>query len=312
MTESGITVSSLPAGEIIPAALFLLIGLILIVAGARVLRAAVAAVGLVVGTVIGLSLGAALDLGVPAWAPAITGGIVLAVIAAIVYRLAIMSTLVAMLAIALPMGVWTVASRGWVNFGPMGPLPAAVPEADLDRVRDATAGLPPELAEALGPILNGSPSFGSSEVVSEEIGRRVGAGLNTVSDQMGLSESSKTRLMGIGDGTVALVRSGLEHWHVSPPKLRLSLLAAALLGALSGLLLATTTRAFSARFVTAAFGAAIVLGSAWLLAARLDVLPPADAAAPILRWWPLGWLALATIGMAIQLRFRPAPTDKTA
>ncbi len=303
--------SSLPAADVVLVVLAVLLSAVVCFAGARILRTAFALLGLLTGGMIGWTIAAGLDLGqTPDWAVAIAAGLVFALIASLAYRLAVSLVFSLLLATGGGALMLAAADQGWFDPGPErvmvteedGPRGGFVqggPDDGSVEV-DPTAGLPPELAEALKPILEQQAAGTPLDRMAERA--------KDLPDQMGMSDAQRERAREVGQVLTSGAKAAWGRWTGAPHKLRLAILAAGLLGALIGLIVSSFSPHVSAVFVTSAAGGAAMLAGGMVLAASFAV--PIGDFGPVtpLRW--LVWNAgLVLVGAAIQFKFRKRTTD---
>ena len=102
-----------------------------------------------------------------------------------------------------------------------------------------------------------------------------------------------------------------DWWDRIPSSSHPTIIGAAIVGLLGGLLIGTLAPAVSAMIVTGFTGAALVLTGFTMILARVGAVesPASGGAAP---WLLLVWLVLSIIGLAVQWTFRPKPADRPA
>ncbi|MHC4217528.1 MAG: hypothetical protein ACYSU7_03640 [Planctomycetota bacterium] len=292
-----------PWPAVIPVVLMLLVGLVLWVAGRRVLRTSFAAAGLILGGVLGWAatdLDVVAAMTVPAWVFAVVGSVLAAIVFAAAYRMVLAGSIALLLATLAPLGVWTAAELGALPLQggetvAQKPLFAGTttattnePATDLDRWLEDVFGVPGEEP----------PPAGDEEPAP------------VPAPAEGEADANPWRQWWDNAADV-LVSVPVTIWQETPEPLRWSVVAAAAVGGLLGLVLGAAAPSFSASVVTALGGSVIMISSAWTLAARLEAPPdrwlPTTPKA-ILAWW----IALSVIGLGIQWMLRARRADKSA
>src|SRR5688572_18587965 len=97
------SIQSMPLAGVVPAFALLVAGVVLWLAGRRVLRGAFVLMGLLLGALVGLLLDHDGQSGMPGWVLPTLCGVVLAVVAAITYRMAAAIMLAVVLGLACPL-----------------------------------------------------------------------------------------------------------------------------------------------------------------------------------------------------------------
>ena len=92
-----------------PVALLVVVGLLLWIAGRRVLRAGLIMIGLGVGGVVGWLLGDSIKMGVQPWVVMGIGAMVIAVVAALSYRVTVVASLATICGLLAPLAVLTLS-----------------------------------------------------------------------------------------------------------------------------------------------------------------------------------------------------------
>ena len=299
------TIVELPPPGLIPVVLLLLVGLVLWAAGRRVLRTGFAAAGLIFGGVMGYAAGGldiVAQMQLPAWVFAAVAAVVAALVFAAAYRLVLAAVIALLLAALAPLSVWTAAEMGALPVKGGGsvtqePLfagslqqPNAEPATDLDRWLEEMFGTPGAPGEETEPVINEQdPVLPPPDDDAEA---------NVWSQWW-----ARARAV-----FVDLFRTA---WKKSPEPLRWSVVAAAAVGGLLGLVLGAAAPAISAAVVTALGGSGIMLTSSLTLATRVEALQgswmPSTPTA-----WLAWWVALAVIGLGIQWMLRTKRADKPA
>jgi hypothetical protein len=302
MEELTQTILELPWPGLIPVGLLLLVGLLLWAAGRRVLRTGFGAAGLVLGGVLGWAAGG-LDvvaaMNVPAWVFAAVAAVVAALIFAAAYRLVLAAAVAVLLAALAPLAVWTASEVGAVRLGG-------------------------QEAVAQQPLLRGSPADEGGEPTND-LERWVEEVLGTGGDRsepvIGEEETPAPPPEGDDDTGVwrawwdsaseVLIELPRRVWTETAGPLRWTILAAAAVGGLLGLVLGAAAPAFSAAVVTALGGSMIMLASAWTLAAKVQ-LPQGPWVPTTPTAWLIWWLVLSVIGLGVQWTLRARRADKPA
>ena len=299
------TILELPPPGLIPVVLLLLVGLVLWAAGRRVLRTGFAAAGLIFGGVMGWAAGG-LDIvarmQVPAWVFAAVAAVVAALIFAAAYRLVLAAVIALLLAALAPLSVWTAAEMGALPMrgggpGAQEPLFASSlqqsdtgPDTDLDRWLEEMFGTPGVPVEETEPVIDEQDR---TPPPPDDDGEA-----NVWSQWW-----TNARVV-----FVDLLRTG---WKKSPEPLRWSVVAAAAVGGLLGLVLGAAAPSLSAAVVTALGGSGIMLTSSLTLATRVEALQgPWMPTTPTA--WLAWWVAIAVIGLGIQWMLRAKRADKPA
>jgi hypothetical protein len=298
------TILELPPPGLIPVVLLLLVGVVLWAAGRRVLRTGFAAAGLIFGGVMGYAAGGldiVAQMQLPAWVFAAVAAVVAALIFAAAYRLVLAAVIALLLAALAPLSVWTAAEMGALPMrdGPVTQEPLfggslqqadAGPATDLDRWLEEMFGTPDTPDEKAEPVVD------EQEPVPVTPDDAAGANVWT-------QWWTKARAV-----FVDLFRTA---WKKSPEPLRWSVVAAAAVGGLLGLVLGAAAPSFSAAVVTALGGSGIMLTSGLTLVTRLESLQgPWMPSTPTA--WLAWWTAIAVIGLGIQWMLRAKRADKPA
>jgi hypothetical protein len=300
MSDVSQTIHDLPLGSWIPIILLVICGLALWAAGGRLLRPAFGALGLVVGAAAGGILGTAVNFGLPAWMIAILGGLVLGGTALLAYRLAVAAGLAMVLAIALPLALWSMA--------------------DPEAVREMAGGGPQDHPTAIA----GEVAEPERDELDEWIKDITGQGADEAPDQAagedspgdeGARDPSPLDLARQVDEARNLADQLLEKaqalWESTPVEWRGRLIGAAVVGGVIGLLLGTLAAGLSASLVTSFGGTLMWLTGVWAGASRLGISEePWLPRGPLM--WLVLWVVLAVIGLAIQWTIRPREDDKSA
>src|SRR5436190_3997155 len=118
MSDLSRTIQSLPWSGLVPVALLVVVGLLLWIAGRRVLRAGLIMIGLGVGGVVGWLLGDSIKMGVQPWVVMGIGAMVIAVVAALSYRVTVVASLATICGLLAPLAVLTLSQSNVANADP--------------------------------------------------------------------------------------------------------------------------------------------------------------------------------------------------
>jgi small subunit ribosomal protein S3 len=305
-------ISDLPYSGLIPVILVLVIGLLLWLAGRKVLRLAFASIGLLLGGALGWTIAAGFDLSINPWVAALAGGIILAVILVIAYRFAVAGLMALALGIACPLALYTVAQIGGVKFeSAPGERDKAEELADAasEKLEDLKDDAKEKLEEAKEKL---DDMTAAKEKIGEELMEQAASMKDKIQEKAPkLDEQTQAKVDEARHAAQELLDAGKAKWDGAPPRLRTSMMFSAAIGAVLGLLIAAFAASFSATVVTSLAGSLLVLGSGWVTATRLGVpegpwLPSTPAA------WLVFWAVLWVIGLGVQWTFRRRPADKPA
>lgn len=308
LSELNQAFQDVPVAGLVPLLLLVVIGLVLWAAGRRVLRAALTAAGLLVGGGIGWGLGRAIAIdGIDPWIPAAIVALAAGCFAALAYRVAVAGALALVCAVTGPasvvmlgeiQGVETSEATATASadtaprvYGEIGTEP---PGDTADEADDA----PDEASDWLFRGAAGEMATG------EAVERMTEVGVSS----LGLDEAERARLEEARGAARGVVDAFIAWWESTPQKLRPAIIAAAVSGAVVGLLFGTLAAGLSASVVSAFGGSLVWLGGVRLLLGRLgepiaDVLPTTTISLLLV------WLIISLVGVAIQWTFRPKPTD---
>lgn len=303
-----------PAALILPA-MALVAGLLLWAAGRKVLRWAIAAVGLLIGAVIGLAIGAA--LGIPGWIPAIILGAIAAIVAGVASRLAVAIGLAVVLGLGLPALTWTVADLMGTHQLPT--VRDTPDEATLEEPKSIEDDLFGWIREGPGAFF---PDAGDGDVESQDSDITTLAtpddvrdGIDSATDTLesiGITkEEAEAQLEIARDFFRELTEAITDVWNQAPEGLQKLLILTAALGVLLGLVLGIFASKISTSIVTAFGGAALWMVAGLLIAGGLGAplaehLPDSNVA------WTAAWIVISVIGLAIQWTAFRKPADKPA
>jgi hypothetical protein len=327
MDELSQQVGSLPWSGIIPVLLCLGAGAALWACGARILRPALALLGAAAGGLAGWTLGDALlpglGIGVPGWAVGAAAALVMGFIAWASFRIALAFALAGIFALAAPLGVLAAAEAGLIRaddspWAYQSTPPAVVTReegslyffddakdaasaASLKRpVDDPTRGLPGDLL----PFVQQALSLSASDTGDSAI-----KGASELATGIELSESMQQHVDQAQGVAQELLDAAQERWERTPEGLRPTLLGAAIVGAILGLVIGGVLAKTAAIVLTAAAGGGLVLAAGSVLIGQWGLngawMPPSSGA------WAGLWLITTGAGAVIQFMLRPRPADKS-
>lgn len=313
MEDLSQTMSEIPWPGLVPVALLLFVGLVLWVAGRRVLRTSFAAAGLVAGGSLGW-MAADLDvlarINPPAWALAVAGAFLLAIFAALLYRLVLAASIAVLLGTLCPLTLWAAVELDGIRINPsddgmtQSPLYASQLQdadegavTDLDGLVEWVLALPGGRAETAQDTEDAPDATEAAEPAGE------------AGDETTERSWSEWREWWQHITLVARELPGTV-WESSTGPVRWSLLASAAVGTLLGLLLGAAAPVFSAAVVTSLGGSIMLLGSAWTLAT--SVVPQGWWMPGTPTQWLIWWLAFSIIGLVVQWTLRARRADKPA
>ena len=252
----------------------LAVGIVLWATGGWVLRSAVGAMGLGLGGLLGMIIWEQTHIG-PAWVAPVVGGIVVACVALLAYKLLAAALLTITLAILGGSVAWTVLH---------------LTEAEVP---------PPPVAGLFGlPVDNLTPDSPDDTTVSTYSQRSIlPVSFPPVISQRAMDLANHEKLMPFR-----------EAWESMPPDPRLTVLAAAGIAALAGLILSTFFTTAAAVLLTATAGAGLVLTALPRLMDHWSIAPEwlggSTAGSAIV----LAWLGATVIGLVLQGLTRPRLT----
>ncbi len=297
-----------PAGLILPA-VALVAGLLLWAAGRKVLRFAIAAVGLVIGASIGWAIGEA--LGVPSWIPALILGAIAAIVAGVASKLAVAVGLAIVLGLGLPALTWTIADlTGNYQLPEITQTPeeATLEESPpddgslFDWINDGPGAFLPEIAAGTQPT-------DPAELVTPQ---EIKDAIEDTADSLGITkEDAEQQLEIAADFFRELTTAITDIWDQAPDDLQKLLILTAALGVLLGLVLGIFATKISTSIVTSFGGAALWMIAALIIAGGLGAplaehLPTSNVA------WSAAWIVISVIGLAIQWTAFRKSADKPA
>jgi len=309
-----------PIAGIVALTVLAFAGLILWAAGQRALRWSLALIGGSFGATLGWSLAMQINLPTHPGIAASIGALGLALLAALSARLLVAGTMGTLAGLVAPLGVWTAVEFGWIEGPPSSDTSRAAhmaPNSDDDaapindeitRWLEARHNHPQDshhhdLADSHESSPNGenAPDASQSPLAMQPL-------MPPLIDNFDLPPAAK---QGIDEarGVVArLLNQVNELWDKTPEHLRQLLVAAAIIGALAGLLVGALLPKLCAAFVTAFGGSLLWLASGRILLTRLE-LPVNSALPDSVHIWLLIWLIVACAGLFIQWTIRPKPAD---
>ncbi len=309
-------ITDLPLAGMIPVGLALIAGLLLWVAGRRILLGAFAAIGLILGGTAGWMIGELMGLGMQIWIPAVVGGIVFACVAALASRLVVAVAFALTLGIAAPLATMTLAQIGGSSdaqptqdqIAEPGDLAAQVPPGPrspdesipwFDKPPPDRSTQTPSEARPAGPPLD--PSLDSARDLAAE----------SLRESFEIPEQAQRYVDHIQHIAEQLAGALKAKWATTPASARPTVIASALSGLLVGMLLGALARGFSAVVVTAFSGSLLWLSCAWTLVSRAGLSEASwmpESSGSWLGWW----MGAAVIGLAIQWTMRRKRADKSA
>jgi hypothetical protein len=315
MNEATQAIQDTPALALLPAILLITAGLVLWIAGSRIVKAALAMLGGLLGVGLGMVLSEAMtgwlpEPGVPAWAAAGTLGLLLALVGALVSRLAIGLALALVGATAAPATV--LAVHAWTGPAPAGSAETAVvaggPETALLEADPDEPERDP-ISDWLFPDRDDEPAADEPAAEDEPAGTATDPLIDHLGEELGLGpDTARVVQEARGRAEQASARIG-EMWSETPEQIRPVMIGSSIVGFLVGLAVAALAQALSAMLVTASLGSFVALSGFSLLLTRLGVVEDAALAGSI-EWFLVLWLIISLIGLSIQWMFRPKRADK--
>jgi hypothetical protein len=289
MNDLSQTITDVPWIGLIPVLLLVMVGLLLWVAGRKVLPVCLAAIGLMIGAGVGWVIGDSITTGVAPWAVAALGAVVFALIGALAYRLAVMAALAAVFGLVAPLSVLTVNDLRMQQSG-------SISESMRTRVEEFKSVLQ-QHEETLDQAAE------EKSDVEQDLEK-----------QLGLSEKGQSNLADVRSVVERLIDGGKELWKKAPEKLQPVLAATAILGAFVGIIIGLLMPKLAAAVVTSMGGSALWLSGGHVLLTRLG---GGDAAwlPSTCTHWLVVWLITSCVGFGLQWFFRgkrAAPADKPA
>ena len=284
-------------------------GLLLWAAGRKVLRWAIAAVGLVIGASIGWAIGEA--IGVPSWIPALILGAIAAIVAGVASRLAVAVGLALVLGLGLPALTWTIADlTGQYDLPEIRQAPD---EAMLEEPEEVDGGLFDWINEGPGaflPDIEQEPEDVEPNALLTP--QEIKDAIDDTAESLGITkEDAEQQLEIAADFFRELTAAVADIWNQAPDSLQKLLILTAALGVLLGLVLGVFATKLSTAIVTAFGGAALWMVAALIIAGGLGAplaehLPTSNVA------WSAAWIVISVIGLVIQWTAFRKPADKSA
>lgn len=299
MSELPQSIQNMPLAGIVPAFALLVAGVVLWLAGRRVLRGAFILVGLLLGALAGLLIDHEDQSGMPGWVLPTLCAVVLAVIAAVTYRLAAAVMLALVLGIACPLSVIAI-NELQVQRG------SGVSAAGDERI---------EVDDSISDWIerHDDPETRQKAKASLQTARdQVTTRIDDLAAKYGLQDETAAGIDRLGNVCRAVADSILQRWNATPKRLKPMVSLSAIVGALSGLIIGLVMRRFSDCAVTALVGAAIWLSAAHVIAIRAGVSPDGPWFPKSTIVWLGAWLVVAIIGLAVQWTRKQSPADKPA
>lgn len=321
-------INDIPWVELAPLILAFVVGLVLLLAGRRVMRVAFTGVGLIVGAAIGWILAQSAALPVSDWIVIIVPALVIAALASLAYKLTIAVVMAIVLGIACPLALITAGDVGLYDM-PTGEAATDATDDDIETgespaLPEGLEGLelPPDVAEWLRDIakdeasnaanefLGIEPADAADEADAAREGEPADEGDESANGALNVAPEAQEHV----DRASAFVRDvyaeSRARWDSFPQSLRYNLMLSAAIGALLGLLLGALAPTMSTSVASAGAGSAVCLMTASIVAARFGAgshewMPNHPGT------WLVLWLVVAVIGLAIQWTTRPKPVDKS-
>lgn len=293
----------LPVEGMIPVVGLLLVGLLLWAAGRRVLKAGMAAAGLLLGGSVGWLIGEAVAIPhLPPWIVALVLAIVLAAIGALAFRVAVAGTLAMVLAIGAASAVWGVAALR-DSSAPAESAPAATDDPFLPAIANDT----PDETEDPGAWL-------------EEYFNEATEGLDTIDLATGLAPTDAMSALDVPEEAQEQIEALKSYadwagqkfksiWTEIPEELHGTMLWSAVTGLVVGFMLGALAPTISAAVVTSFGGALLMLLSTGVLAERVGIVQAGwTPGSPIVL---LGvWIVLSLAGTVVQWKLKPKQVEK--
>lgn len=280
-----------------PLAALLLSGVVLLLAGGRMVPLLLSIAGMLAGCAAGWTVGESLNLALPSWALAVTGGVVGAVLGALLCRLVMAGLLAALFAWCGLMAAANLGDR--VTTPP--PAVAAGADAEMEAVWEVVLDDGSPLA-SLPPELKAQISGAAAQAALTDLDARIRQQLDSIRSQLS-SPVVQSRFDQALARWSTLRSDAMAWWDARPSHQRTFLLAASAAAGFLGLMIGLLASRWTAITVTAAAGAAtmVVCGGALLENQGVSV-----HIAP--RALLLLWTVLSLIGIGIQRRLSRRPT----
>lgn len=327
MNDLSQTIQDVPLAGLVPVVLLIVVGLLMWAAGKRLLKPGFAAAGLLVGGALGWLIGESINIGIPGWVAALILGVVFAAVAALTYRLAVAVALALVLGIASPLAVISINElQGAINIverdAEQSESDAPLPPDDADNGLPDWLPQPPEQPNGDPQPTDGFEQDASQQRIDEieqwlsdrvrqqfpGVPLQPGQSPEELAQQFGFNDEMAEHFDQVKDFAGAIIDGIADVWNQTPEGLRPVIIAAAILGALLGLLVGALIPVFSASVVTAFGGSLLWLFGSGIVAERFAdgaMLPSTGRA------WLVLWIVVSVIGLCIQWMFRPRVADKS-
>lgn len=288
------TIHTMPLAGLVPVFMLTVAGLVLWLAGRRVLRGAFVLVGLLAGAVAGAVTDASVESGLPGWTFPVIGGVTLALVAALTYRLGAAVMMALVLGIACPLSVIAVNDLQSSRGGGIAAEGDALVDVN-DSISSAIERHQADLDEARSRL--------------DDLKARTAGTINELAHKHGLQEEAAAGMAQAKSLGRAMIDALSEQWQRTPKRLRPLLSLSSIVGALTGLIIGLLARRFSDCAVTAMVGAAVWTAGARVIAERCGAPEGWWMPTGMLAWMGL-WFILAVIGLSFQWARRSKPADK--
>ena len=292
------SIQNMPLAGIVPAFALLIAGLVLWLAGKRVLRGAFILMGLLIGAMIGLLIDIDGQSGMPGWVLPTLCGVGMSMFAAFTYRLAAAVMMAIVLGLACSLSVIAV-NEFQVQRG-------SGLSADGDAMINVDDSISAWIEEHDDPTAREQ-----AKAALQDAREQVTTRLDDLASKYGLQNETAAGIEHARSVGHAVAESIRQRWASTPKRLKPMVSLSAIVGALTGLIIGLIMRRFSDCAVTAMVGAAVWLSALHVIAIRLG--------APDGPWFPrstlvwLGvWLAVAVIGLTVQWTRKQSHADKPA
>ncbi|MCI0366377.1 MAG: hypothetical protein L0Y44_16520 [Phycisphaerales bacterium] len=281
-------VNGLPWGGFFPICFVVIIGFVLWSGGQRVLRVGIPLLGMLVGWSLGWMLEVQILEGFSQLICAVVCGGILLTVGILAYRAAVAVTMMVVIGLAAPLSIVAIAASAAEESG------RTLESAKVD---------PPTGADYDRYLKSGDRQ---ASPVTEDVERAKDALALALSEQ-------EERQFEEAWLTFNNVRGyATQQWEKTPHSLRPTLILAAVIGSLVGLVLGIVTPAVSATAMTSMAGSLLWLGGMRVLALRFEVpdgpwLPTSNVT------WLIVWLITSIVGGIVQWIFRGSgslPADK--
>jgi hypothetical protein len=327
MNEISQQMTELPLAGLIPVLALLAAGAALWAFGSRILRPGLALLAAAAGGAAGWAVAEAAQVGVPPWAVAAAGAMILGVVAWAGYRLTLAAALAGVGAILAPLLVWTAAEAGLFRIEESVVIPpeltAASPREEGSLFfHDGSAGSEKPQAAAGGDAPSDDPARGLGDDVAPFVRKALGmdtqpgdaAALLDAGSKVVLDEKVREHVEQARGFAQELLAAGDRAWQQTPEGLRPTLIGAAIVGAILGLVLGGLMSRTAAALLTTTAGSLMALAALWALTARMGFAEaswrPGGSGGP--GTWAAWWLIIAAAGLVIQFMTRTRTADKAA